>query len=118
MAFHFSPKHMSLDQAKTIINKVDAADYNTVILEISQGIQLNRAPWTPFEDALTKAEFVELVKYMKKKNLQVIPELKLFTHQESFFGENYPELMFNSKTYDPRNEEVYKIVVPLMAEII
>ncbi len=120
-AFHYVARGISLEEQKVLMDRIAKAGYNTVIIQITQGIQLSNAPWKPLPDALTRDEFIELVDYTKGKGLQIIPELKLFTHQEKFLDGSKAEhaaLMFNSKTYDPRKEGVYKIVVPLMAEII
>lgn len=122
IAFHFVLRFMTLDEAKSLIDKVDASRYNTVIMQLTHWwVDFNRAPWgEPLDDItpLTRAEFVELVEYTKKKNIDIIPEIKLFTHQEKLFSENHPDLMFNSRVYDPRKEEVYEHVVPFMSEII
>lgn len=114
IALHFTLRHMSLEQLKDVVDKAEAAGYNTLITIISQGIELNNAPWRPLPDALSRDEFIELVDYIHAKDLQIIPEIKLFTHQELFFNSERPDLMYNSRSYDPRKQEIYEIVVPLM----
>ncbi len=121
LAFHYVAREMDLELQKSIIDRVEKAGYNTVIIQITQGFDLENAPWKALPTALSRAEFVELVDYIKWKGLYIIPEVKLFTHQEKFLDRTDPsheKLMFNSKTYDPRKEEIYEIVVPLLSEII
>lgn len=55
---------------------------------------------------------------MRAHGLDVIPELKLMTHQEQFFQKHYPGLMFNAVSYDPRKEGVYQAVFRLLDELI
>jgi len=71
-----------------------------------------------FEEFLDKAEFISWVTYARARSLDVIPEIMLLTHQEKFFQEHHPKLMFNKSTYDPRNEETYSAVFALLDEII
>ena len=53
-----------------------------------------------------------------KRHGSILPEIKLLTHQEKFFQDKYPELMYNKITYDPAKERVYGVVFPLLEEVV
>ena len=77
----------------------------------------DHAPWKPVKTAWSKAEFLSGLP-TRAHGLEVIPELKLLTHQEQFFQQHYPGLMFNAVSYDPRKEGVYQVVFELLDELI
>ena len=96
------------------------AHYNTVLLAISNNVQFkslgklaNNCAW-PVED------FVEVVKYARESGMEVVPELRFLSHQSKDFLVTgaYPDLMYNEKTYNPKNEKVYKIVFAYIDEVI
>lgn len=92
--------------------------YNTLILLNFKGVKLNSLKHLTKENALSKRDFKKLLSYAKENGLEVVPELKLLSHQEKFFGETHPELMFNKSTYDPRKNKVYKYVYAAIDEIV
>ena len=117
-AFHFVLRNVAPDRAKWMIDVAANSGFNTVQVILTDGVRLDNAPWKPMPDAWSKQVFVNWVKYARSKGVEVIPELKLLTHQEKFMQSNHPQLMFNSLTYDPRNEKVYQIVFALLDEVI
>lgn len=118
-AIHFVLRAVSLESGRRIIDKAKADGFNTVIVTLTDGVRLDTAPWKPRQDAWSKADFVLWWKYAKSHGLEVIPELKLLTHQEKYLQGNFPELMYNSSTYDPRSPNIYRLVVfPLIDELI
>lgn len=117
-AFHFVLRLVSPENARRMIDIAHDAGFNTVQVTITDGVQLEHAPWLPLPDAWGKDEFIAWVGYARNKGVEVVPEFQLLTHQEKFFQNNHPGLMFNSSTYDPRNKETYKQVFSLLDEII
>ncbi len=117
-AFHFVLHRMSTTEAIKLVDTVTAAGFNTIVVVIKDGIRLDHATWKPATDAWSKKEFIDWVGYAKNRGLNVIPELKLLTHQQLLLQDKHSALMFNSHTYDPRNQDVYKIIIPLINEII
>lgn len=117
-AFHFVLHRMSTTEAMKLVDTVTAAGFNTIVVVVKDGIKLDRATWKPAADAWSKKEFVDWVGYAKDRGLNVIPELKLLTHQQLLLQDKRPALMFNSHTYDPLNQDVYKIILPLINEVI
>lgn len=117
-AFHFVLRAVPLDKAYWMIDEAKKAGFNTIVVQITDGVKLENSPWTPRKDAWTKEEFKTWIEYTKNKSMHIVPEFQFLTHQEKFFQGNYPEYMYNSKTYDPRKEEVYKKVFLLIDEVI
>jgi len=116
--FHFVMLSVELERAHWMVSEARREGFNAVQVQLTDGVQLDHAPWKPRVSAWTKKEFTEWVEDVRKGGLEVIPEIKLLTQQQKFFQGNYPSLMFNKSTYDPRKEETYQIVFPLLDEII
>jgi len=115
---HFVLRLITPDNALDLVDTMVANHYTSVIVAVTDGVILNHTVWTPLDSAWTREEFVTWVTYAKSRGLKVIPELKLLTHQEKTFGSNYPALMFNKVTYDPRKQGVYDLIFPVMQELI
>jgi hypothetical protein len=79
---------------------------------------MEQAPWEARKDAWSKAQLMEWVGYAYEKGLEVIPEVRLLTHQNRFFMKQHPDLMFNKSTYDPRKEDTYQRVFAILDEVI
>lgn len=117
-AFHFILMKMTLEDARRLVDAVQGAGFNTIVVGIRNGVRLEHAPWKAAEDAWSKEDWIGWVSYARERGLTVIPEIKLLTHQESMLQNRFPQLMFNKNTYDPRNGDVYKVIFPLLDEII
>lgn len=118
-AFHFVLRGVPLDRAHWMVDEARRAGLNAVVVQLADGVDLHHAPWGFKPGAWSRDEFKAWVTYARSNGVQVIPELKLLTHQEKFLHNASPALMFNSSTYDASNPEVYqKYVYPLIAEII
>jgi Glycosyl hydrolase family 20, catalytic domain len=117
-AFHFVLHRMTTVEAKGLVDTITNAGFNTIVVTIKDGVKLNYATWKPTADAWSKSDFIDWVSYAKSRGLNVVPELKLLTHQELLLQRRYPALMFNGHTYDPHNPTVYKTLEPLVNEII
>ena len=117
-AIHFVLRAVSYQDALRLIDQASMAQFNTVVVVLTDGVVLDSAPWKPRVDAWKKKELSDWVDYANLKGLAVIPELKLLTHQEKFFQHSFPTLMFNEKTYNPKNTFVYYQIFPLLDEVI
>lgn len=118
-ALHFVLRGVSLDKAFWMVDEAKRYGMNTIVVQVADGVALQKAPWAIQEGAWSRDEFKAWVEYVKDMGMQVVPELKLLTHQEKFFQSLHPHLMFNANTYDPANEEVYQnYVYPLIDELI
>lgn len=117
-AMHFVLRIVALDKALLMVDKASKARINTIQVTLTDGVRLDHSPWKVRDDAWSKRELLAWVLYAKSKGIEVIPEIKLLTHQEKLFQNNFPDLMFNHSTYDPRNNRVYEKVFFLLDEII
>lgn len=117
-SWHFVLRSVSLERAHWMVDRAHDADYNMIVVTVTDGVRLDHAPWRPLPDAWSKDELRTWVRYARSKGIAVVPEIKLLTHQQSFFQNHQPDLMFNAASYDPRQERTYKLVVQLLDEII
>lgn len=120
-ALHFIVFNLSVSDAKRLIDDASKEKFNTVILGMpyGNGLKLNSTPWVvPTKLTWSRDDLVEVVNYARHKNMEVIPQLSLLSHQDLLLAPNFPDLMFNSLTYDPRKNKVYEIVLPIIDELI
>ena len=117
-AWHFVLRAVPLNRAYWMVDQAHTARFNTVVVTVTDGVNLQNAPWKTLSTAWSREDFEKWVTYTRNKGMDVIPEIKLLTHQEKLFQNNAPLLMFNRSTYDPRNEAVYAQVALLIDEII
>ncbi len=106
-AWHFVLRSVSFDRARWMVDEAYKAGFNTVQVNIADGVKLDKVPWQSLGDAWSKEEFKMWVVYARSRGLEIIPEVALLTHQEKFFQDNFPDLMFHSLTYAPRQEAAY-----------
>lgn len=95
--------------------------YNTLILLNHYGVDLQSLQNLSIEGKpkWSTSEFQEMVKFAQENGMEVIPELKLLSHQEIFLHDSHPQYMYNKGTYDPRKKEVYEeIVFPAIDELL
>ncbi len=117
-AWHFVLRTVPLDRAYWMVDQAQKAGFNTVVVTITDGVNLRYAPWKGLPEAWSREDFVKWVAYVLNKGMEVIPEIKLLTHQEKLFQNNFPLLMFNKSTYDPRKGPVYEKTALLLNEIV
>lgn len=116
--FHFVLRGITEEKAYWMAVEAKKAGFNTIQITLTDGLQLDNSPWAPREDAWSKGQFRKFVLRVKAMGIDVVPELKLLTHQEKFFQNQYPGLMFNKATYDPTNDGTYIKVFALLDEVI
>ncbi len=117
-AVHFVLRGVAVEDAKHMADLAKASGFNTLIISLADAVKFVTFPGKPLKNALSPAEFMSVVQHARLQGLAVIPEVKLLTHQEKFFGNSRPDLMFNKSTYDPRKPEVYDLIFPYLDEII
>ncbi len=103
---------------RRVIDQARLARMNTLILQLADAVRLDSDVVAPKANAMEKQEFVELVAYARANGLEVVPEIKLLTHQEKFFRNRFPDLMYNNRTYDPRIDAVYDLVFEYLDEVL
>ena len=104
---------------KALIKKARLNYFNTLIVQLAGGVRLTSMKGLAEEDAWEINEFLEVIQFARENGFEVIPEIKLLTHQEKLLRNGkYENIMFNTLTYDPRKKETYEIVLPIVCEVI
>lgn len=119
-ALHLVIKNTEPNEIRKLINQAKDAGYNTIVLGIYNGVRFDSVK-NPERAVRTwsKEEFVDVVEYAKSLQLEVVPEIKLLTHQEHLLKRSNPDYLFNSVTYDPRKLALYTTVVfPILDELV
>jgi hypothetical protein len=106
------------EKAKRLITLAKNNGFNTLIILLANNVVLKSMPGSMHDRSWTSREFIQVVEFARSNGLDVIPEVKLLNKQRMFFANNYPNLMFNTNIYDPRKDEVYRIVFSALDEII
>lgn len=117
-ALHLVLGYTKPEGIKLLIKCARFGHYNTLILMIDDWVRFPSMERIAPKSAWTRDEFLDVANYAKENGLEVIPEVKLLTHQERLFKKIYPDLMYNGTTYDPRKEETYKVVLLILDDII
>ena len=119
-ALHLVTRGSSVQEIKHLIDLAKSASFNTIILGITKNnsTALNSMPWIKSPKAWSRKELLSVVNYARSKDMEVIPHIPLLSHQKVFLKKPFPELMYNNRTYDPRNPKVYDVVFPILDEII
>ncbi len=99
---HFVSRGASVENVLRFISIAAEAQYDTGIIAVADGIQFESFPGNIRHDAWTLDELDRIVSFARLNSMNVIPEVKLLTHQEKLFQSKHPQLMHNSVTYDPR----------------
>jgi hypothetical protein len=118
-AFHLVLKNgLRFEEAKEFLAKLRYGHYNTLVLMIVNWVKLDSMKeLVKNKNAWSKEQFREFVNYARGLGIEVVPQIELLTHQEKLLKDKYPDLMYNISTYDPRKEEVYKIIFPILDEL-
>ncbi|MCF6159555.1 MAG: hypothetical protein E3K32_13520 [wastewater metagenome] len=92
--------------------------YNALIVQIKDNVRFKTMERVASRGAQTKDVFLDVLQFARENGLEIVPELRLLTHQEKLFKESYPHLMFNRATYDPKKDETYTIIFSMIDEVI
>jgi N-acetyl-beta-hexosaminidase len=109
---------LSTVMVRHLIDQARQVHYNVLILQLANSVRLRSMARLVSEQTWTIDEFLDVVRYARENGLEVIPEIRLLTHQERLLRNVYPDMMYNKSTYDPRRQEVYGIVLPILDEVI
>ncbi len=117
-AVHFVARGVDEASARRIIDMARDHQFNTLIVQLGDGVALPSMSKIARADAWSPEAFRRIAAYARANGLEFVPELKLLTHQEKLFKKAYPDLMYNQWTYDPSNEETYKVVFAMLDDVI
>lgn len=117
-ALHFVLRGVSPQEAKRLIDQARTAQFNTLVLHLADGVRLMSLPGIARSDAWAGTELAAVAAYARASGLEVVPELKLLTHQEKLLKNAYPELLHNAVTLDPTDSATYDLLFPAIDEVI
>ena len=118
---HISMWPCTIDDFKKTIRLARLEHFNTLIWLNHFGVKLKSLEHLKIsnKNRWSIKQFKEMVKFVKQNGLEIIPELKLLSHQKKFLGDAYPQYMYNKATYDPRKQELYtQVVFPAIDELL
>lgn len=118
-ALHFTHlRGLGVDRIKELVGLARRARFNLLVMGVSDGMNFKSLPRLDDERKLSREQIRDLLEYARGSGMEVVPEVKLLTHQEKFLADKYPEIMYNKSTYDPSNPRTYEIVLPALDEIV
>lgn len=116
-ALHFSIDGLEASDAERLIWDASQNQFNTVILQLGKHVVVpgfggaGPGAWDP-------ATLEEVVRYARQSGLQVVPEIKLLSHQEKLFKDIRNGILLNPWTYDPSADSTYAVVFRYLDQII
>lgn len=120
-ALHLVTRLVTDSEMIAIIDKASDNAFNTLILGVAWrgSTKLDSMPWVENNDnTWSKENLKSMVTYAKSKGLDVIPHIPLLTKADKLFLTAHSDKMFNSKTYDPQNKDIYSLIYPIIDEVL
>lgn len=117
-ALHITPQNIRPDHARELVQVGFRKDFNLVIFRLTTNMEFRNSPWELTTPSWTLQDVKDFSRFVRSLGFVLVPEIKLLTHQEKFFGTLHPDLMFNSVTYDPTNENVKELIEVFLSEVI
>jgi hypothetical protein len=105
------------EKMKRFITMTRFGHFNTFVLQLSYGVRFSAMAKAASAGSWTVEQFLHVVSYARQHGLNVVPEIRTLTHLK-WFLEHYPSMRYNASTYDPRKEETYAIILPIIDEVI
>lgn len=117
-AFHFVAEKLTRAKAKELVRRARRFKYNTIVVQLADIRPFLDPPRPPVRSGWDAGGLDSLATYVRRNGLSFVPEMKLLTHQEKFFRGVRPDLLFNSRTYDPRKQETYDVVFGILSRVV
>lgn len=115
---HISQWPCRKEDFKDVIRVARLNHFNKLIWLNHFGVKINSLSHISGKNAWSVSEFKEMISFVHENGFEIIPELKLLTHQEKFLSNKYPQYLYNSATYDPNKKDVYTLVFEAIDELI
>lgn len=118
---HLVIKRLAFNDAELLLKLGRQSGFNTVILGVAWrgSASLKSMPWVRKNSSTWSPSMLrELSDLARSLGFEVVTQLLLLSKADVLFQGNRPELLFNKSTYDPRKEDVYATVFPIIDEII
>lgn len=117
-ALHFVLRDVSVEEARRLVGLARSNQFNMLIVQLADGVRLPSIEAVARSDAWSLDRLSDFAEYARSNGLQFVPELKLLSQQGKLLKGHYPELMYNSKTYDPRKERTYELVSRIIDDVL
>lgn len=117
-AFHFVAEKLTRERARELVRRARRLKYNTIMVQLADIRPFLDPPQKPVRSGWDAGALDSLATYVRRNGLAFVPEMKLLTHQEKFFRGVRPDLLFNSRTYDPRKQETYDVVFGILNRVV
>lgn len=117
-ALHFVLRDVEVEAARRLVGLAREHRFNTLIVQLADGVELPSLPASARRDAWSANQLAEFVDYARAHGLRVVPEVKLLSGQHKLFKGHRQELMYNSRTYDPRAEGTYRLVRRVLEDVV
>lgn len=109
----------NLSTLKKVVDIAVKGQFNTLLVQVNpKTVDLSSFGSLAEPGGLSQSDFEKFNTYARESGLAIVPSLKLLTHQEKLLGNHYPKYMYNTRTYDPNNPGIYKIVFPIISQLI
>jgi len=115
---HLTLRSVTEPMIKRALDEASLAGMNLLAVQMADVFRLDSPAVQPRRDALSKQQLSRILAYARGSGFKIVPEVKLLSHQEKFFKDRYPELMYNQRTYDPRIDKVYELAFEYLDEVI
>jgi hypothetical protein len=116
-AFHATVGTTNPEKMQRFISMARFGHFNTFVLQISNDVRFASMAKAASAESWTVEQFLHVVNYARQHGLNFVPEIRTLTHLK-WFLEHYPSIRYNASTYDPRKEETYAIILPILDEVI
>lgn len=122
-AFHFSANGISEETAMKLLKKAREYQYNTLVVKMTNGVNFDASIIPVRKNAWSEDFLQRFSRVAHEFGMNLIPEVKLLSHQETNFFMNWrhkkhAHLMYNPFTYNPSNPNTKEIVKNYLDKII
>lgn len=117
-AVHIIPNKLSLEDFKRLVDVAKTAGFCSIVVGIRSGLDIESISVESHVKTLDKSTLQAFKKYASQVGIDLIPEIKLLTHQEQFLKQLMPHGMYNLTTYNPNDKKIKELVKKVVLELI
>lgn len=117
-ALHFVLRDIDYSEAYDLVKYGSELGYNTLVVDIRNTVSFTEEHCPDCKSSWSDEEVRKFVNNVRALDMEIIPEIKLLTHQEVFFKGHFSDLMYNKHTYNPADERVYSVVFDYLDKVI
>ncbi len=113
-------KSMDPEIVKQVLHRLWRGHYNGALYTIHNSVKFEAIIPYCLKDAMSVDDFKAVCDYGRLFNLEPIPHFNFLSHQNTELVQESisPELLYNSRTIDPRNSKVYDLIYASIDECI